>query len=46
MRILLNQNLSPKLIRKLADLIPGIESVHDHDLVGASTGPETPSLPP
>ncbi len=36
MRILLDQNLSPKLIRKLADIIPGLESVYDHDLVGAS----------
>ncbi|HWF10457.1 MAG TPA: DUF5615 family PIN-like protein [Bryobacteraceae bacterium] len=36
MRILLDQNLSPKLIRKLADIIPGLETVYDHDLVGAS----------
>jgi predicted nuclease of predicted toxin-antitoxin system len=35
-RILLDQNLSPKLIRKVADVIPGLESVYDHDLVGAS----------
>ena len=36
MRILLDQNLSPKLIRKLADVLPGLESVYDHDLVDAS----------
>lgn len=36
MRILLDQNLSPKLIRKLADILPGLESVYDHDLIGAS----------
>ncbi len=36
MRILLDQNRSPKLIRKLADIIPGLETVYDHDLVGAS----------
>lgn len=36
MRILLDQNLSPKLIRKLADIIPGLETVYDHDLFGAS----------
>ena len=36
MRILLDQILSPKLIRKLADIIPGLETVYDHDLVGAS----------
>ncbi len=36
MRILLDQNLSPKLIRKLADIIPGLESVYDHNLVAAS----------
>jgi predicted nuclease of predicted toxin-antitoxin system len=35
-RILLDQNLSPKLIRKLADIIPGLETVYDHDLAGAS----------
>jgi predicted nuclease of predicted toxin-antitoxin system len=35
-RILLDQNLSPKLIRNLADIIPGLETVYDHDLVGAS----------
>jgi predicted nuclease of predicted toxin-antitoxin system len=35
-RILLDQNLSPKLIRRLADIIPGLETVYDHDLVGAS----------
>ncbi|MEO8661334.1 MAG: DUF5615 family PIN-like protein [Bryobacteraceae bacterium] len=36
MRLLLDQNLSPKLIRKLADILPGLETVYDHDLVGAS----------
>jgi predicted nuclease of predicted toxin-antitoxin system len=35
-RILLDQNLSPKLIRQLADVLPGLESVYDHDLIGAS----------
>jgi hypothetical protein len=25
-RVLLDQNLSPKLIRKLADILPGLES--------------------
>jgi predicted nuclease of predicted toxin-antitoxin system len=34
-RILLDQNLSPKLIRKLADIISGLESVYDHNLVNA-----------
>ena len=36
MAILLDQNLSPKLIPMLADVLPGLESVYDHDLVGAS----------
>ena len=36
MRILFDQNLSPKLIRKLADVLPGLESVYDHDLTGAA----------
>lgn len=36
MRILLDQNLSPKLIRRLTDILPGLESVYDHDLIGAS----------
>ena len=36
MCIPLDQNLSPRLIRRLADVIPGLESVYDHDLVGAS----------
>lgn len=36
MRILLDQNLSPKLIVRLADLLPGLESVYDHRLIGAS----------
>jgi predicted nuclease of predicted toxin-antitoxin system len=35
-RILLDQNLSPRLIRTLGDILPGIETVYDHDLVGAS----------
>jgi predicted nuclease of predicted toxin-antitoxin system len=35
-RILLDQNLSPKLIRKLVDVLPGLESVYEHDLIGAS----------
>jgi len=35
-RILLDQNLSPKLIAMLADVLPGLESVYDHDLIGAS----------
>jgi predicted nuclease of predicted toxin-antitoxin system len=35
-RLLLDQNLSPKLIRRLADLLPGLESVYDHGLIGAS----------
>jgi predicted nuclease of predicted toxin-antitoxin system len=36
LRILLDQNLSPRLIRKLADLLPGLESVYTHGLMGAS----------
>src|SRR5690242_21806051 len=36
MRILLDQNLSPKLIRRLADVMPGLESMYDHNLTGAS----------
>lgn len=36
MRILLDQNLSPKLSRRLADILPGLESVYDHDLTGSS----------
>ena len=36
MRILLDQNLSPKLIRALADALPGLESVYDHGLTGAT----------
>ena len=36
MRILLDQNLSPKLIRALDDALPGLESVYDHGLTGAS----------
>lgn len=36
MRILLDQNLSPKLVKRLADVLPGLERVYDHDLVGAS----------
>lgn len=36
MRILLDQNLSPKLVHWLADVMPGLETVYDHDLIGAS----------
>ena len=36
MRLLLDQNLSPKLVLKLADVLPGLESVYDHRLIGAS----------
>jgi predicted nuclease of predicted toxin-antitoxin system len=36
LRILLDQNLSPRLIRRLADILPGLESVYDHDLTAAS----------
>jgi predicted nuclease of predicted toxin-antitoxin system len=32
-RVLLDQNLSPKLVRKLADLLPGLESVYEHGLI-------------
>jgi predicted nuclease of predicted toxin-antitoxin system len=32
-RVLLDQNLSPKLMRKLADVVPGLESVYDHGLI-------------
>ena len=39
MRILLDQNLSPKLIRKLTDLFPGLESVYNHHLTGAADPP-------
>jgi hypothetical protein len=35
-RILLDQNLSPKLIRKLVDLLPELQTVYDHELIGAS----------
>jgi predicted nuclease of predicted toxin-antitoxin system len=35
-RILLDQNLSPKLIRKLADILPGLESVYESGLTGSS----------
>ncbi len=35
MRILLDQNLSPKLIGRLADVLPGLESVYEHELIGA-----------
>jgi hypothetical protein len=35
-RILLEQNLSPRLIRALADILPGLESVYDHGLTGSS----------
>lgn len=36
MRLLLDQNLSPKLVGKLADIFPGLESIYDHDLAGAT----------
>ncbi|HWC99165.1 MAG TPA: DUF5615 family PIN-like protein [Candidatus Sulfopaludibacter sp.] len=36
MRLLLDQNLSPKLAKRLADILPGLESVYEHDLIGAS----------
>ena len=36
MRILLDQNLLPKLVGRLADIIPGLEGVYDRDLAGAS----------
>ena len=36
MRILLDQNLSLELVRRLHDVLPGVESVYDHDLIGAS----------
>ena len=36
MRILLDRNLSPKLIRLLADVLPGLESVYDHEIIAAS----------
>ena len=36
MRILLDQNLSPRLILRLADILPGLESVYDHQLTGSS----------
>jgi predicted nuclease of predicted toxin-antitoxin system len=36
LRVLLDQNLSPKLIWKLADVLPGLESVYDHGLIGSS----------
>jgi predicted nuclease of predicted toxin-antitoxin system len=35
-RILLDQNLSPRLVRRLGDILPGMESVYEHDLVRAS----------
>ena len=36
MRVLLDQNLSPKLIQKLADVFPELESVYDHGLIDSS----------
>ena len=36
MRVLLDQNLSPKLIRRLHDVLPGLETVYDHDLLDSS----------
>jgi len=35
-RVLLDQNLSPKLIQKLADVFPELESVYDHGLIDSS----------
>jgi predicted nuclease of predicted toxin-antitoxin system len=35
-RILLDQNLSPKLVGRLSDILPGLETVYDHNLIGAS----------
>jgi predicted nuclease of predicted toxin-antitoxin system len=35
-RILFDQNLSPKLIRALDNALPGLESVYEHGLIGAS----------
>jgi predicted nuclease of predicted toxin-antitoxin system len=35
-RILLDQNLSPKLVRQLTDIFPELETVYDHELIGAS----------
>jgi predicted nuclease of predicted toxin-antitoxin system len=35
-RILLDQNLSPKLVRQLADIFPNLETVYDHQLIGAT----------
>jgi predicted nuclease of predicted toxin-antitoxin system len=34
--ILLDQNLSPRLVRMLDDVLSGLESVYDHNLVGTS----------
>jgi len=34
--ILLDQNPSPRLVPLLSDVLPGLESVYDRDLVGAS----------
>ena len=36
MRILLDQNLSPKLVRRLADLFPSLESAYEHGLTAAT----------
>jgi predicted nuclease of predicted toxin-antitoxin system len=35
-RILLDQNLSPKLIGKLVDVLRGLECVYERELIGAS----------
>ena len=32
----MDQNLSPKLVQWLADVMPRLETVYDHDLTGAS----------
>ena len=36
MRILLDQNRSPKLIRTLADVLPGLETVYDRNPIDSS----------
>jgi predicted nuclease of predicted toxin-antitoxin system len=35
-RILIDQNLSPKLIGRLADIFAELETVYDHGLIGTS----------
>jgi len=36
LRILIDQNLSPKLVRRLSDVLPGLESVYEHGLTGVA----------